>query len=127
MNSINNILFSKKNILLLIILCVFSFKSNASFPLLDTLPSTKENTKESIDAYHIRLQSLGFESCHCERCSNTNSVILNDIDEDKSKWYQKGFVQAIFLIFSLLLIVAVYFLYILYKLVDANSGGTALG
>ena len=72
-----------KNIIFIFILSLaFTSISYASFPISDTL-GVKQDTinKESIEAYHLRMQKMGFdlEDCKCESCQ----IIKNDSDSNK--------------------------------------------
>ena len=76
----------KKLILLLITLTTFTNVSYASFPVLDTLKVKQETIqKETIDAYHLRMQKMGIDlnSCKCESCRDGIAPLTNNREVNK--------------------------------------------
>lgn len=75
----------KKIILVLISLITLSNVSYASFPIIETRLDTPIvdtiSSTESIDAYHLRMQEMGFDlsSCKCESCRAGIPISENSI------------------------------------------------
>jgi len=121
-------MMTKKIILLLLILNTFMTLSYASFPITDTL-NMKQDTlqKETVDAYHLRMQKMGIDlnSCRCESCRNgiapltNNREVKKPLNQFKRIWLPIIITMAILAIILGLLLV---------RYVDKNlSGGTPLG
>ena len=74
---------SKKLLFLLITLTALSNVSYASFPVSDTLKVNQDTIqKETIDAYHLRMQKMGIDlnSCKCESCRNSITPSITSIN-----------------------------------------------
>ena len=116
----------KKLIFLLITLTTLTNVSYASFPIIaDTLETTKDTLKtESVDAYHIRMQKMGFDlnSCNCASCRADIPITIEGVNSDATKWYLKGPMMLVWLILLVLSVIVVYYSVIIYKQADNCSG-----
>ena len=77
---------TKKLLFLLITLTALSNVSYASFPISDTLKVNQDTIqKETIDAYHLRMQKMGIDlnSCKCESCRNSIVPLTNNREVNK--------------------------------------------
>ena len=109
-------------------LTTFMNVSFASFPVLDTL-KVKQDTihKETVDAYHLRMQKMGIDlnSCKCESCRNGISPLTNNREVNKPLNQFKRIWLPIIITIAIL---AVILGLLLVRYVDKNlSGGTPLG
>jgi len=120
----------RKLLLLLITLATFIHVSYASFPIVETrldtpIVDTIPNT-ESTDAYHLRIQKMGFDlnSCKCESCRNGIAPLTNNREGNKPSNQFKRIWLPIIIIMTILGAILVIFLY---RYVDKHSGATPLG
>lgn len=105
----------KKLILLLISLITCTNVSYASFPIIETridtpIVDTISNT-ESIDAYHLRMQKMGFDlsSCKCESCragipTPENIIVKTGKVQAKDIWAILKVVLILLLIIGILIV-----------------------
>jgi len=116
----------KKLLFLLMILTAFNNVSYASFPIFaDTLETTKDTLKtESVDAYHLRIQKMGFDlnSCNCASCRADIPITIEGVNSDATKWYLKGPMMFVWLILLVSFVILVYYSIIIYKQADNCSG-----
>ena len=116
---------SKKLTLLLITLITFANVSYASFPVADTFKVKQDTIKtESVDAYHLRMQKMGFDlnSCNCASCRADIPITIEGVNSDATKWYLKGSMMLVWLILLVLSVIVVYYSVIIYKQADNCSG-----
>jgi hypothetical protein len=115
----------KKLLLLLITLTTLTNVSYASFPVADTLKVKQDTiTTESVDAYHLRMQKMGFDlnSCNCESCRADIPITIEGINSDATKWYLKGTMMFVWFILLVSFVILVYYSMIIYKQADNCSG-----
>ncbi len=110
-----NILMIKKLLLLFITLITLINVSYASFPIIETridipIVDTISNT-ESIDAYHLRMQKMGFDlsSCKCESCragipTPENIIVKTGKVQAKDIWAILKVVLILLLIIGILIV-----------------------
>ena len=118
---------TKKLLFLLITLTALSNVSYASFPVSDTLKVNQDTIqKETIDAYHLRMQKMGIDlnSCKCESCRNGIAPLTNNREVNKPfNQFKRIWLPIIITITILAAILAI----LLYRYVDERSGETPLG
>ena len=115
----------KKLLLLLITLTTLTNVSFASFPVADTLKVKQDTIKtELVDAYHLRMQKMGFDlnSCNCASCRADIPITIEGVNSDATKWYLKGSMMLVWLILLVLSVIVVYYSVIIYKQADNCSG-----
>mgnify|MGYP006224618465 CR=1 FL=1 len=116
---------SKKLLFLLLALTTFTNVSYASFPVSDTLKVKQETLQtETVDAYHLRMQKMGFDlnSCNCSSCRADIPITIEGINSDVTKWYLKGPMMFVWLILLVSFVILVYYSIIIYKQADNCSG-----
>ena len=105
---------TKKLLFLLITLTALSNVSYASFPVSDTLKVNQDTIqKETIDAYHLRMQKMGIDlnSCKCESCRNGRAPLTNNREVNKPFNQFKRIWLPIIIIMAILGIVFVILLF----------------
>ena len=118
---------TKKLILLLITLTTFMNVSYASFPVLDTLKVKQETIqKETVDAYHLRMQKMGIDlnSCKCESCRNSIVPLTNNREVNTPLNQFKRIWLPIIITITILCAILIF---LLYRYIDKRSGETPLG
>jgi hypothetical protein len=117
----------RKLILLFITLTSFANESYASFPISSVVDTPVTDTTlniETIEQYHLRIQKMGFDlsNCNCASCRNDIPIDIEGISSDATKWYLKGPMIFVWLIFLVSFVVLVDYSIIIYKEADNCSG-----